>query len=621
MLYFIFTPTRVDNFCMSHILLLMRRNILFFGICIFCVLSAAFLFTDFAFAQPVSLDQNIAVESGLSSGDIVIIVARIIRAFFGLLGILAVGLVLYAGFLWMTAGGEEEKVVKAKKILMQAVIGLAIILSAFAIVSFIINALVSGINGSNNSSKGAGTYGPPPGFQGGGELGQTIEYVLPTPNAKDVSRDSGIVVQFKKPLVIDTILKNIKNPIATVLEGELNTQNIKIYQKKLGVQSALLVQDVNASVAFTLEAGGIKKPLLVMVPKNLMGSPNENIEYTVELGNGIQKDVPGSGKEPFFKNGLNYSWTFEVGTKVDLEPPKLLSAYPSSGTANNFRNAILTVNFSKAMMPNVILDAIIGGLSVRKKGDAAVIAGTWNVVNLAQSAEFIPAESCGKSACGDPFYCLPPNSEIEVYAKAAEIDAQKGAPKAIINSGLMSLNLNAFDGNGNGNAEGTSVDSKTWQFGVGNVVDTEGPTITTYAPSAAQSFVAPETSLITTFNEPIKLSSIGAVALEQPTKLAQWFYPTATDIDGSGNVVDGNGIVAATKIVLVHAPFLASTTSTIYSYMPRVDEKLLDRQNNCFVPAKTAECSGDPLVNGKNCCNTTQTTDEDLCTNKYKVGI
>lgn len=64
------------------------------------------------------------------------IVASIIQVILGLIGMIFFGFTIYAGFLWMTAGGEEEKVTKAKSLLMQAVIGLAVILSAYAITLF-----------------------------------------------------------------------------------------------------------------------------------------------------------------------------------------------------------------------------------------------------------------------------------------------------------------------------------------------------------------------------------------------------------------------------------------------------------------------------------------------------
>jgi len=78
-------------------------------------------------------------ESGLGTPiDPRLLAANIIRVMLGLLGMIFFCLNLYAGFLWMTAGGEDEKVTKAKTLLTQAVVGLAIILSAYAITTFAI---------------------------------------------------------------------------------------------------------------------------------------------------------------------------------------------------------------------------------------------------------------------------------------------------------------------------------------------------------------------------------------------------------------------------------------------------------------------------------------------------
>jgi hypothetical protein len=85
--------------------------------------------------------QQIGNTGFFGTDDIRVIVARIINIALGLLGIIAFGLVLYAGVVIMTAGGNEEKVTEGKNILVNAVIGLAIILSAYAIVSFIITRL------------------------------------------------------------------------------------------------------------------------------------------------------------------------------------------------------------------------------------------------------------------------------------------------------------------------------------------------------------------------------------------------------------------------------------------------------------------------------------------------
>ena len=82
-------------------------------------------------------------EAGLGISDVRVTVARIIRVAMGLLGIVAVVIVLIGGFTWMTAGGNEEKVGEAKKWIFAGIVGLAIILSAYAIASFVITNLVS----------------------------------------------------------------------------------------------------------------------------------------------------------------------------------------------------------------------------------------------------------------------------------------------------------------------------------------------------------------------------------------------------------------------------------------------------------------------------------------------
>ena len=69
-------------------------------------------------------------------------IAEIIKVVLGFLGVVVVIIVIYAGFLWMTAGGTSEKVEKAKSWMINAVIGLAIILSAHAITDFVIERLL-----------------------------------------------------------------------------------------------------------------------------------------------------------------------------------------------------------------------------------------------------------------------------------------------------------------------------------------------------------------------------------------------------------------------------------------------------------------------------------------------
>ncbi|HSD12701.1 MAG TPA: pilin [Patescibacteria group bacterium] len=93
-----------------------------------------------------------ATESGISvsteTDDLPTLIGRFIGAALGLLGVILVVLIIYAGFLWMTAQGNEEKVKKAKAMITNAVIGMIIIFAAYAITNFVISSLRTSLEGS-----------------------------------------------------------------------------------------------------------------------------------------------------------------------------------------------------------------------------------------------------------------------------------------------------------------------------------------------------------------------------------------------------------------------------------------------------------------------------------------
>jgi hypothetical protein len=93
--------------------------------------------------------------TGLSGGDLRLTVASIINVALGVLGAVAVSLIVYAGFLWMTAAGNDEQVDKAKSVMSAAVIGLAIIMSAYVITQFVFQSLTRATKGGAQSQSGA----------------------------------------------------------------------------------------------------------------------------------------------------------------------------------------------------------------------------------------------------------------------------------------------------------------------------------------------------------------------------------------------------------------------------------------------------------------------------------
>lgn len=83
------------------------------------------------------------VQGGGAPTDLTELIGGLINAFLGVLGIIFVVLVVYAGYLYLTAAGDDGKVSKAKTLLGQAVIGLIIIIAAYAISTFVIDQLVT----------------------------------------------------------------------------------------------------------------------------------------------------------------------------------------------------------------------------------------------------------------------------------------------------------------------------------------------------------------------------------------------------------------------------------------------------------------------------------------------
>lgn len=78
-------------------------------------------------------------------------VATVIKAVLALVGTIFLVLTIYAGILWMTAQGEEAQITKAVGMIKASVIGLIIVMSAYAITYFVTSKLV-GVAGTATSS-------------------------------------------------------------------------------------------------------------------------------------------------------------------------------------------------------------------------------------------------------------------------------------------------------------------------------------------------------------------------------------------------------------------------------------------------------------------------------------
>ena len=96
---------------------------------------------------------NAAIQAGLNTSqkDLVVLIGQIVKIFLGFLGVIFVLLILYAGFTWMTAAGDDDKVKKARTLIVQATIGVLIVLAAYVISYYVITSIQSAVSGTGGT--------------------------------------------------------------------------------------------------------------------------------------------------------------------------------------------------------------------------------------------------------------------------------------------------------------------------------------------------------------------------------------------------------------------------------------------------------------------------------------
>ncbi|MCX6746472.1 MAG: Ig-like domain-containing protein [Candidatus Parcubacteria bacterium] len=533
---------------------------------------AVFLFCNIESVLAATIEpglNEIASPLGLGTMDIRVTIAQIIRVALGLLGIVAVVIILYGGFLYLTSMGEPEKIKKAKDVLRDGVIGLIIILMAFAIASFIINAIMQAIYGPN--------LGVPPNYgDGGGALGNgIIESHYPGRNAVDVPRNTSIIVTFKVPMSVASIVNNNGTP-TDLTDDTIALQSgvpvVKIHQ------TGEIINVTKVRVSYTQDF-----KTFVFKPIDYLGSPDQPLNYTVELTNDIKK----SDRTSAFGSFGGYKWSFDVSTRLDLTPPQVESVIPKpqNESKNSVpRNMVIQINFNEAINPMTIngkVDLENGG----KVGPELLKAGTYDIINVLQlsnkyfvagqfnygnqyrTVEFVSNDLCGKNACGEDVFCLPSSQNIEVLIKAATLDG-KGPSALFPYDGIVDMADNSLDGNKDGQAQGPQTqstyppynfnnptvitshgDDAQWSFYTNDIIDLIPPQLETgYLPEAGATKFSPLASIIIPFDKLMMATSI------KPDRgYGDGYCKCTTDVDcGCATNPDSPQCDTANKCDLVH---------------------------------------------------------------------
>lgn len=112
------------------------------SLCLAMFMLLAVVAPVFAADDPFGLE-GLNADGTFGTKDLKSTVGSIIKVALSFLGVVAIVIVLIGGFKYMTAGGSDEKTGDAKKYIISGIIGLAIILSAYAITQFVLSNLLT----------------------------------------------------------------------------------------------------------------------------------------------------------------------------------------------------------------------------------------------------------------------------------------------------------------------------------------------------------------------------------------------------------------------------------------------------------------------------------------------
>jgi len=425
------------------------------------LLAAGFVFfvlqPDFALAQiDTSSADTTAATAELADAELTTIISNIIFGLLGFLGVIFLVIVIYAGFLWMTAGGDEDQITKAKKWIINGVIGLLIIMAAYAITTFIINVLTGqfaggGAGGSGDDGANNGQQVSAPALSG--SLGRGIITHRPYRNEQDVVRNTSISVTFADEMDPASFIQGY-DPTAANPAGDLNTNNVKIYETEQGENRAYESDEVR--VTFTDD-----KKIFTFYPP-LLGSSLEDTNISVFLAPMIE-----NANEENVLDQDGYLWTFTVGTELDLTPPRIVSVLPAADGQYG-RNIAVQMTFSEPVDPTSASGAFDPAVSeadfdnIKAVGaNSGDLAGEYFISNEYRTVTFLTNDSCGTNSCGQEMFCLPANETVTMTIYGATPAANQNdwpASSGFPFDGVVDMAGNSFDGDGNwGDPEGGDI--------------------------------------------------------------------------------------------------------------------------------------------------------------------
>lgn len=231
-------------------------------------------------------ESDFANTVNLGRLDLMSIIANGIQIFLGILGIIVVIIFLYAGWMWMTSNGDEEKIGTAKKMMINATIGLGIILASFAITEFIIRKLTeaTGFNPELNCTDPSYATAFPERCDDGDTL---PDYCETNPTVAACLGDVFLVKSIT-PVTNSTGMNNVVVRVVFSKSVVIDTESpIRIYRGDVDITNDFSLSWVGSNRVLEAvydEASGMLPPATyrVVVQSSVRSVDEESLEDTVD---------------------------------------------------------------------------------------------------------------------------------------------------------------------------------------------------------------------------------------------------------------------------------------------------------------------------------------------------
>lgn len=127
-----------------------------------CIIILAFVVPTAVFAIDLGGDlaagaaKQAGFDAGTNETTLSQNIGAVINIALSFVGTIFLILTVYAGFLWMTARGDQGKIEKAQDIIKAAIIGLIITVGAYSITNFVVPRIVDRASGGNSATTSGG---------------------------------------------------------------------------------------------------------------------------------------------------------------------------------------------------------------------------------------------------------------------------------------------------------------------------------------------------------------------------------------------------------------------------------------------------------------------------------